>query len=42
VAVLDAAQKAKLTAFENEIQIANEAIELGLLAVLKVGEPLCH
>jgi hypothetical protein len=42
LAVLDDTQKVKLAEFETALQVANEAIELGL--ILKRGRPevLCH
>ena len=42
LAVLDEAQRTKLAEFETALQIANEAIELGLIPKPPVGEPLCH
>jgi hypothetical protein len=42
LAVLDEAQKAKLAAFETGLQLAREAIELGLIPKPVMGEILCH
>jgi hypothetical protein len=42
LAVLDDAQRTNLLAFENALQVANEAIELRLIPVPMHGEPLCH
>jgi hypothetical protein len=39
-AVLDGTQRAKLAAFETVLQLAHEAIELGLIRP-RVGDPLC-
>jgi hypothetical protein len=41
-AVLDEAQRAKLASFEGELQLAGEAIELGLIPRPLRGEVLCH
>ncbi len=40
--VLDEAQRAKLAAFEGELQLASEAIALGLIPRPARGEILCH
>jgi hypothetical protein len=40
MSILDATQKAKLAEFESELQIAAEAMELGLIE--RGGEILCH
>jgi hypothetical protein len=42
LAVLDDTQKAKLAAFETALQLAREAIELGLTPDPPKGEVLCH
>ena len=42
LAVLDEAQRTKLAEFQSALQLVNEAIELGLISKLPVGEPLCH
>ncbi len=42
MAVLQPIQKAKLAAFENELQLAQEAIELGLIPAPLKGEVLCR
>jgi hypothetical protein len=42
LAVLDEAQRAKLAAFVTALEVANEAIEIGLIPKPLVGEPLCH
>jgi len=41
MAVLQPIQKTKLAAFENELQLAQEAIELGLILAPLKGEVLC-
>jgi hypothetical protein len=41
LAMLDATQKAKLAAFETELQAVSEAIELRLIPAPVGGEPLC-
>lgn len=40
--VLTEEQKKRLAAFEADVQIASEAIELGLIATPTKGEILCH
>jgi hypothetical protein len=42
LAVLSATQKAKLAAFEIKLQLASEAIELGLIHAPGKGEVLCQ
>ena len=42
LAVLDGAQRANLAAFETALQLASEAIELGLIPKPAMGEVLCH
>lgn len=42
LAVLDDGQKAKLSAFETALQVASEAIDLGLIPYPLKGEVLCH
>lgn len=42
LAVLDGAQRANLAAFETALQLAGEAIELGLIPKPAMGEVLCH
>jgi hypothetical protein len=42
LAVLDETQRGKVTAFETALQVANEAIELGLIPRPMHGEVLCH
>jgi|HubBroStandDraft_1064217.scaffolds.fasta_scaffold05283_7 hypothetical protein len=42
LATLDDTQKAKVAAFETALQLASEAIELGLIPVQPKGEVLCH
>jgi hypothetical protein len=42
LAILDDDQKAKLAAFETELQVAREAIALGLIPAPVMYEILCH
>ncbi len=42
LAVLDEAQRAKVAAFETALQLASEAIDLGLIPDTTKGEVLCH
>jgi len=42
LAVLNDAQRTKITAFESDLQLASEAIELGLIPRPLKGEVLCH
>jgi hypothetical protein len=42
LAILDDAQKAKLAAFETDLELASQAIELGLIPIPLKGEVLCH
>jgi hypothetical protein len=42
LAVLDSAQRANLAAFETALQLAGEAIDLGLIPKPAMGEFLCH
>jgi len=42
LAVLNAAQRTKLAAFETALQAASEAIDLGLILAPPKGEFLCH